>query len=292
MLGYARSVPILERVTPVPVLDGEGRLMQTPGYTPSMATYYVPAVTIPAVADAPTDEDVARATALIDEVLAEFPFAAPADKAHAFALGIEPFIRRMIDGSTPVHMVESPAPGTGKGLLVNVLLRPSLGTWVPFRSAPENDAECRKAITAKLMSAASVFAIDNLVRPLDYASMAAATTNPVWEDRLLGQNAVLTGEITWSWVVTANNPVIADDFVRRCLRTRVEANVEKPAERTFTIPNLKAHVAEHEGELAWAFLTLCRAWVSRGAQPWTGRTFGSFETWAGVIGGMLATAGI
>jgi len=36
------------------------------------------------------------------------------------------FARQLIDGSTPLHFIESSTPGTGKGLLVQVLAIPAM----------------------------------------------------------------------------------------------------------------------------------------------------------------------
>jgi len=54
--------------------------------------------------DEPTAEDITAARALlIDDLLVDFPFVDDSDRAHAIAAIILPFIRRMIDGPTPMH---------------------------------------------------------------------------------------------------------------------------------------------------------------------------------------------
>jgi hypothetical protein len=44
--------------------------------------------------------------------------------------------------------------------------------------------------------------------------------------------------------------------------------------------------------LIWAALTLVQHWLAEGAPRFTGRRLGSYERWAEVVGGILATAGI
>lgn len=292
MLSMARRVPVLLRVSPVPYFGANGRLIQTPGYDERSMIFYAPIIDVKPIPTRPTARDIAAAVSIVDTTLQDFPFASQADKAHAIALGIEPFARAMIDGPMPIHLFESPTPGTGKGLLADVMLRASLGGYPRRQPAPDSDAEYRKVITAAVEEGAAVVVFDNLKDVLDSGSLAAAVTTTIWADRKLGTNQTINGQINWSWVVTANNPVLGDDFTRRCVRTRIMADVEKPSERDFAIDNLKDWVAQHEGDLAWAFLTLIQAWVSAGMRPWTGQTFGSFEKWSRVIGGVLETAGI
>jgi hypothetical protein len=62
----------------------------------------------------PTAGEIAAARGLIvDDLLGEFPFTSPAERAHAVALLLLGFLRAMIDGPTPLHLIEKPAPGTG-----------------------------------------------------------------------------------------------------------------------------------------------------------------------------------
>ena len=37
-----------------------------------------------------------------------------------------PFVRRMVHGPTPLHLIESPSPGTGKSLLAKVISKIAL----------------------------------------------------------------------------------------------------------------------------------------------------------------------
>ena len=50
---------------------------------------------------------------LRDELLGEFPFVDEADVANALAMVLTPFLRLVIDGPTPLFLVDAPRPGTG-----------------------------------------------------------------------------------------------------------------------------------------------------------------------------------
>lgn len=39
---------------------------------------------------------------------------------------LNPFVRDLIDGPTPLHLIEAPVAGTGKGLLASIAMLPAL----------------------------------------------------------------------------------------------------------------------------------------------------------------------
>lgn len=292
MLSAMRTVPVIERIVTVPVFAPSGRLIQEPGYDEATRTYFAPIIQIPPVPRHPTAEELGRAVALILEMVGEFPFTAPADLAHAVAMGLEPFARGLIDGPTPIYLIRAPKAGTGKGLLAKILLRPSYGDWIDMSPPPEDDKECRKQITSSLIAGDRVFIIDNLEAALNFPSLAAAVTAGRHSDRVLGRSENFAAPVSWTWIVTANNPTMRDDLARRCVEIEIVADEERPDRRTFEKSDLMGWVAEREGELVAAYLTLIQAWVAEGMPPWEERVFGSFESWARVIGGILRTAGI
>jgi putative DNA primase/helicase len=65
---------------------------------------------------------------LLDDLFGEFPFVGDAERAHVLALVLLPFVRPMISGPTPLHMVEKPAPGTGAGLMIDAISIIATGT--------------------------------------------------------------------------------------------------------------------------------------------------------------------
>src|SRR5262245_33802118 len=123
-------VPLLTRIVNAPIFAPDESLCVEPGYHPANKTYYAPAknFTVPPVSAHPTQTEMDRARSiLVDDLLVDFPFTAEAERAHAVALALNPFVRDLIDGATPVHLLEKPSPGTGATLLVEALLYPALG---------------------------------------------------------------------------------------------------------------------------------------------------------------------
>jgi hypothetical protein len=186
-------VPQLRRIVSAPMFAPDGSLHDSPGYNPLSQNFYQPrsGFTVPSVSAAPSVDEIDKARGLIcDELLGDFPFSGDAEKAHAVALLLLPFVRDLIDGPTPLHMIEKPVAGTGAGLLANVLLIPALGQPPAVMTEGGDDDEWRKRLTAKLMQGPAVLLIDNVREPLVSASLAAALTSTVWEDRILGMSTI------------------------------------------------------------------------------------------------------
>jgi hypothetical protein len=290
-------LPVLTRIVTVPVFTSSGVLVQTPGYDHVAKIYYQPydpaAMAEVKVPMNPMKADVNAAKAAIDALIAEFPFVSDADRTHAVALCLLPIVRDLIEGPTPLHMVEASTPGTGKNLLTEVMLYPGLGAIEATTEARE-DEEWRKRLTSYLREGRPIMLIDNVSRVLDSASLAAALTARAWSDRLLSVNETVSVPVRMLFVATANNPTLSIEMIRRTVRCRLDAKMPKPWERTsWEIPNLREYAHSHRPALIGALLTLTQAWV-RAGRPGPGRNVkvpGSFEDWCAVVGGIVTFAG-
>jgi hypothetical protein len=289
-------LPVLTRIVEVPVFAADGTLQTTPGYHKAARTYYAPAegLTVPPVQVRPSEKDREKAVGLIGEVLQDFPFVSEADRANAIALMLLPFVRDMVHGPTPNHLIEAPTPGSGKGLLSETLIHPAVGTNWGCVTQPRGDDELRKQLTAQFREGRSVVLLDN-VNDLSSGVLAAALTATTWDDRLLGKTEMLSLSVRCVWATTANNPTMSTEIARRCVRIRLDPKVDRPWQRgaeQFTHPDLRAWVACHRGELVWSALTLAQSWIAAGQPEAKVRPLGSYEQWTAVVGGILAHAGI
>jgi len=292
-----RPLPVLTRIVQAPIYSSTGDLLTEPGYHPSARVYYdqPPGVTLPPIPARPTTTEVTRARSLIvDDVMGDFPFVGAADRAHAVALLLLPFVREMIHGNTPLHLVDAPSAGTGKGLLVSALLAPALGGSAQLMSPANDDDEWRKRITAALAGAPGAIQIDNIARVFASPDLAAALTTSEWSDRLLGQSRIVRYPVRCVWVATGNNLTLSTELARRSVHTRMNPQRDRPWERqelAFRHPDLLAWVMSSRGALVGAALTLVNAWIAEG-RPAGKKTIGSYEEWARLMGGILMVAGI
>lgn len=290
-----KHLPKLERVSYTPFFAPSGRLVTEPGYDEESRTFYAPDpnVSIPEIPEEPSKAEVEKAMSLIaDDLLVDFPFASEADRTHAFALLLLPFVRDLIHGSTPLHDIEAPTPGSGKGLLMKTLLMPGVGPKQSVMSAATDDDEWQKRLLAFLRDSPQAIVIDNVNTKIDSGALCTVLTEPVYASRLLGQSMWVALPVRCMWVLTGNNPQFSGEVSRRCLRIRLDPHVERPEERSgFRHADLATWTKDHRGELIAAACTLVRSWVNAG-MPRSAESWGSFEEWVAIMGGILAHLGL
>jgi hypothetical protein len=203
-----------------------------------------------------------------------------------------PFVRRMIGGCTPIHLIEAPAPGSGKNLLADVISVIATGHACEPTTVTSDEDETRKKITALLAKAKPVILLDNVRIGIESAQLSSALTAEVWSDRLLGQNRMIDLPNYATWLVTANNPRLSLEIARRCIRIRMDPQTDRPWQRVgFRHSPLRDWVRENRPALTQSLLVLVQSWIAAGKCHGAG-TLGSFESWAAIVGGILANAGI
>jgi hypothetical protein len=286
-------LPQLRAVVSSPTFTSDGRLLEAPGYDAASGLLLRPSWAPRPIPEAPTDADVAEAWCQWDDVLADFPFAAPADRTAAMALALTPLVREMIHGPTPLHLVEAALRGAGKGKLVAACLTPTVGPggWTMAALARE-DEEIRKALTAYFSERRAAIVFDNVAGLVRSPVLAKALTDSVWDDRRLGHSESVRYPVRCVFAMTANNPSLSDEIVRRAVPIRLVPQTDRPELRDgFRHPELEAHVAAHRADLFWALAVFVRAWQAAGCPAFSGHPFGSFEAWTRVVGGILEHAG-
>lgn len=292
---WSKPVPVLRGVVGTPTFGPDGSLSVEPGYQPNSRLYYRPSgLPVPPVPERPSAADLELARSLIlDELLVDFPFADQASKPNAVGALLTPIVRELVDGPTPMHAIDAPTPGSGKGLLTEVIAYLTSGHPAGVTSLPRDDDELRKRITAFLRDSADVVVFDNVNRELDSPTLAAAITSTVWSDRVLGASTTGRFPNRALWIATGNNLRVSGELVRRMVQIRIDPRVDRPWERSgFRHDPLMEWVRTHRHELVWALLVLVRHWIVVGRPGWSGRPMGSFEGWCQTVGGVLEAAGI
>lgn len=289
------DLPELEEIVSVPTLDRRGHFVVTPGYHPEAKLWlhlHDDAEGLE-VSVAPSATDVRAALELVlGEVLVDFPFVGEPDRVHALSAMLLPLVRRLIDGPTPLHLIEAPGPGTGKGLLADVISLLVTGEPAGAMTIDEREDENRKRITGTLLDSKDIVLIDNVPGSLASSNLAAVLTADRWRDRILGGNKMTWLKNRVLWMSTANNPQLSLEIARRSVRIRMDAQSSQPwTGRTFKHPALKDWTREHRRELLGALMTLVSAWNAAG-RPLGQASLGSFESWARVISGVLEVVGV
>jgi hypothetical protein len=290
------GLPAIVGVAEVPTLRKDGSLLDEPGYDAGSGLYYLPESSLGRidVPEAPMIDDVEAAIAMVEEAIGEFPFVDATARANLFGLLLTPIVRpTFAPGCVPVVLIDAPAAGTGKSLLVDVVSMIISGRPAVMTTYPRSDEEMQKQIFASLLAGRQFITFDNLEGKLGSPALASVLTSNFYENRVLGISKVVVVPNLATWVVTGNNIQPAGDIPRRCCPVRLDARMSTPSlGRTFKHKDLRGWVKKNRAELLRALLIIARYWFSEGQPSYITNPLGSFEGWHRTIGSMLAHAGI
>ena len=292
----------LDRIAHAPFVREDGTVVTEPGYDEATRTMLIPDPAFDGlkVPEDPSPAEIEAARELIlTEWLGDFPFDSDTDRANVLALIVTPAIRGMVP-KVPLAVIDGLQMGVGKNLLADSLLTVYTGQAAePMNWVSEAD-ELRKQITSAFRTGAEFFVFDE-AHVVEGAPLAQALTAATWQDRILGVSTMANFPNVITWMSLGNNVQVKGDVTRRvyriALRPRYANPQDRPAE-TFRHPgqsglDLGSWTRKHRAELMTAILTLVRAWFAKGApRPKRGVSFGSFEVWEKIVGGIVETAGL
>jgi hypothetical protein len=288
-------LPVIDQIIESPVFLADGRLIDQPGYHPDCRLWYEPGAGLENIQVPlhPTREPLADAVRLLSaEMLGEFPFVSDSDRANCLAFYLLPAVRQMIVGNTPMHVFGASKQGTGKGRLIDLWGLIWLGRTPSLTSEPHSDKEWGEKIGSSLISGAGYFFVDNIKYAVKSGALAVALTTSRFSYRILGESKVVDLPVRWCWASTANNIKADADIVRRFVRTRLDANCERPELRSgWRNPDLLGWARQRRSYLLSACLTIVRGWINAG-KPMGNYTLGSYEEWARVMGGIMDFIGV
>lgn len=287
--GVWPDIPPIIGVTTAPLLTASGTISRLPGYCPD-SCYYISSTHLWPVWQGTTKEAVDY---IEGEILGDFPFETQSDRANAIAVMLLLICRPAIRGQTPLHLIEAPSQGTGKSLLARVLLMSVLGSEIAATPGTRDEEEWRKKIAAGLLEGRAYIFFDNIEHKLDSAALAGVLTTGLWVDRILGQSRNINVLVKCAWLATGNNVTLSRDILRRTVRIRLNAGVERPQDRSgFKHADIEAYVITHRVTIVSALLAIIQPWLDAGRPATTKRIMGSYESYTNVIGGILDCAGV
>jgi hypothetical protein len=288
------SLRPLAGITLTPMVRADGSVLGTPGYDPASRYLFLPGsgVDVPEVPAEPTAEDVTRAVALLDEMVAGFPWETKDDRTNYLGFLLTPMLRLMCPPSYKLFGIGAHQPGSGKTLLADIAT--ALHGSVFRSEAPEDEPEWRKQTSSMLAAtSAPVIIIDNVTGTLKSSVLAGLlTASAPTTDREVGSAKMVTTVNDRVWCVTGNNLVLSGDLVRRTIIINIDPNTASPETREFAIADLPSWVRAHRNELLWSLLVMIRHWVAIGRPMVHRAQSDSFARWETVVGSILAACGI
>lgn len=292
--GNWPGVPILEGVAQIPIIHPDGSIIDTPGYDALTKRIYWPYrtdlhLTVPDIVD---KQSVDRATAIIDDLIVDFPFIDDSARDNYIALLITAFSRTLFDDLTPLFLIDSPRAGTGKSLLTSIIGYLATGRYSDSFTQPRDEEEWRKQLSTYLRSGATVLIIDNVDNSITSSNLSKFLTSNLWKDRLLGTNTEICIKNRTLTIANGNNISPGRDITRRCVWIRIDAQEAQPWMRPiekFKHPRLLQYINENINAILSAIYTCIRYWIQIG-KP-LGPAYGSYPEWSMTVGGILAACG-
>jgi hypothetical protein len=283
--GEWPNIRQLEAVIEAPVLRPDGSILDTAGYDELTGLLYEPGGDFLPVPINPSQEDARRAADELLDLVVDFPFACPYDKAAWLSGALTPLARFAIPGPCPFFMVEANVAGSGKSKLCDLSSIISTGRPMPRTDYPDDNEEMRKCITAIALAGDRTMLLDNIAVTFGGSALDGALTGQSWRGRILGLSK-MTPELPLFtiWYGTGNNVTFRGDAVRRIVQCRLESLEERPEERSgFKIlGDLLKHALENRPRLVQAALTILRAYHVAG-RPKQNLTPMDFVAWSDLV---------
>ena len=282
-------VPHLQAIIEAPTLRPDGSLLDKPGYDSSSGLLLLPNDGFPKIPKWPTRKDLREAINALEDLVSTFPFVAAQDKSVALSAVLTALIRRSIP-TAPLHGLSSPAPGTGKSLIVDVASMIATDKPAAVISQGESEEETEKRLHTALLQGDAVINIDNVERPLKGDTLCQMLTQTMVRVRVLGKSQTIDCPSNATIFATGNNMVLAGDITRRALVCRLDANCERPEERQFD-RDIYQYTRDNRANLVKAGLVLLRSYILRHCPDMGLKPMGSYEQWSKWVRGALVWAG-
>lgn len=294
-----RGVSAVDVVAARPVLLPGGATLATPGWHPAHSAlllrprgdwsgYQVP--------EEPGLDDAQEALDWLNlEVLGDFPFASPADRARAVAYLLTCSGRDLVP-SSPAWLVTATQAGTGKGLLslVGRIIANGTPRYAKVSAYGARDEESEKKLAAELLGHpedthfAHVDELERggLITSLTLSEVVTSIDGALSLRRLGRSKNVLAGGVIVT--INGNNIGVGGDWARRVMPIALKWTGScRPEERSgLRHDALDEWVAEHRPEI----LAACHTILARGLREKLTPPvrLGSFSKWSKVILGALS----
>jgi putative DNA primase/helicase len=271
----------LTGVIGAPTLRPDGSLLIDEGYDEATGLFMLGAPKMPAIPAKPTRADAERALALLDGLLAEFPFVDDQSKSVALSMLMTPVLRGRLPPAVPIHLVTKPAAGTGGSYLADVASAVATGERCAVISIAPKPEETEKRLIGAAISGFPIIALDNCNAALDGDFLCQVSERPIMQLRPLGVSDPVRIANSFTIFANGNQASVTNDVVRRTVSCGLDANTEHPEDREFK-QNPLAMVIADRGRYIAACLTIARAYIVAG-RPGKPKPLLSFERWSDTV---------
>lgn len=281
-------LPSITGVTTTPTLRPDGSVLVNAGYDPVTRLYHIKDPDLQLTPVPLTLDSAHEALLLLLELIAEFPFVSPVDRAVALSAIITPVVRGAMP-VVPMHAFRASTAGTGKSYLTDLVSAITTGRPCPVISIGQKDEETEKRLAGMLLAGFPIISIDNVNGELGGDLLCQAIERQLLRVRPLGASDIIEIESQSSIIANGNGLRVRGDLTRRSLISDLDANMERPETRNFRFDPLE-RVATDRGKYVSACLNLVRCYMAAG-QPNPLPPLASFGTWSNLVRSALTWLG-
>jgi hypothetical protein len=282
------TIPRISGVITTPTLRPDGSLLDAPGYDAQSELYLLSKLTLPDIPEQPSREQAEAALALLIDLLSEFAFVQPLDKAVALSGILTALVRGSLS-TAPMYLIRAHTAGTGKSFLVDVIAVIASGRECPVITTSRNAEETEKRLGAIILWGSPIVSLDNCVHDLGGQLLCQLVERPVVKVRVLGRSEMPECQCLTAMFATGNNILLEGELIRRGVVCNLDALVERPELREFKRNPLN-EVFSDRGRYVAAGLTIIRAYLTAGAPAVCG-SLGSYRDWSRMVRSPLVWLG-
>ena len=259
-----RHLPVLAGLARQPYFrESDGKLVTSAGYDSGSQLFGV-FDHREFVTSEPTLENARHAMAMLEDLLFEFHFVAPTDKAAALSAIFTAVVRLSLEHA-PAYHAKAPVFGSGKTYLCEVIGAfggPGGNRKVSY---PTTSEEATKAILALLLTSPAVIEFDDMDTDwIPHGVIKRMLTTDKITDRILGVSKTATVSTRTLFLGSGNNVGPVRDLLRRVLTIHIDPRCATPATLTYT-GNPVEKVRKNRSAYVAAVLTIILAWRQAGS---------------------------
>ena len=294
--------PNIQAVVTCPIITSSGEIVSGNNYSREHEVW-VNTDIVPTVPAEPTEQEFKAAISLIDDLLCDFPWSTPADRANAFGMMLSAVTMYMLPtrknsmglvyGRVPMFIITKNTYGSGASYLAQIAMILMTGSTVGVTSYVSQDEEMAKVITTMVKNGCSYMLLDNWDgQRIDNKQVVTMLSNDAWKGRELGHSRDIEQLFRPLVIATGNGVRAPQDVLRRSVVISMTSPVEKPAERdpaSFKVQNIIQTVTSERQRYLEAMFTIVRYWQQHRPATFKPKYIpkGGFEGWTDVIGSIM-----
>lgn len=256
----------------------DGTLVTTPGYDEKSGIYGAFEAG-EVVLKEPTRAAAETALAMLDQLLVEFDFETPTDKAAALSAMMTATVRPYLPVA-PAFLTVAPESGVGKSYLNNVITAFAGGE--PIRASfPATSEEATKSALSHLLTGPSCIEFDDMVGDFKpYPMLNRMLTSESVGDRVLGASKTATVSTRTFVIGSGINVAPERDMCRRVITIRLASRPVDRISRTFN-GRPAEEVRQKRMAMVGAVLTIVEAWKAAASPIGDARPIATYgDHWA------------